>query len=441
MISGALKAIEKDFELSERDLRKIIKGFHSEMRAGLSGRPSSLRMIPTYVDRPTGNERGEQIAIDLGGTNFRILGLTLKGRGRISNYYVMRFTLHKRDITSTGKRLFGFLARSLKKFISTNKIHTCKKINLGFTFSFPVKQSGIANGKLTAWTKSFSASGVEGNDVVALLNAALKKEHIYNIRVAALINDTVGTLASRSYSDKDCYIGVIVGTGTNACYVEKVNNIKSIRRSGKNTGDMIVNIEWGNYNKLKVTRYDAKLDKESNNPGAQMLEKMVSGKYLGEICRIVILDLVEKGALLGGIIPKKFKQCGYLAGEFVSQVLADKTQYLSGIRRLMCDAGVRDQSLNDRKTIRKICGIISLRAACITAAAMTAVITKIDPKIKNRHTIAIDGSVYEKLPEFANNVNAELRKLAGQSSTRIRLSLTKDGSGRGAAILAAVPAG
>ncbi len=438
MISGELKSIERDFELTEAGLRDIIKGFHSEMRKGLSGDPSSLKMIPTYIDRPTGNETGEQIAIDLGGTNFRILGLMLKGRGRISSFCVMKFTLQKRYIASTGKRLFGFIARSLKKFIKNNNIGSYPRINLGFTFSFPVKQSGISSGKLVAWTKGFSARGVEGNDVVALLDGALKTEGIDNVSVAALLNDTTGTLAARSYGDKFCDMGVIVGTGTNACYVEKAANIKSLKRFLRTSGNMIVNIEWGNFNAIKTTSFDRELDEKSGNPGAQMLEKMVSGKYLGEICRLVMLDLIEKGFLFKGIAPKRFKDSGYLTGEFLSRVLADNSRNLSGVNRLLREALSRSQSHNDRKTIKKICGIISARAARITGAAIAAVVTKIDPEITTRHTIAIDGSVYEKLPKFAYNVKKALKELTGQRAGNINLALTKDGSGRGAAIIAAV---
>jgi len=40
--------------------------------------------------------------------------------------------------------------------------------------------------------------------------------------VVALANDTVGTLFARCYQEAQCYIGVILGTGTNAAYIERV---------------------------------------------------------------------------------------------------------------------------------------------------------------------------------------------------------------------------
>ena len=46
---------------------------------------------------------------------------------------------------------------------------------LGFTFSFPCKQEGLASARLTAWTKGFSCSGVVNEDVVQLLQQAINE--------------------------------------------------------------------------------------------------------------------------------------------------------------------------------------------------------------------------------------------------------------------------
>ena len=63
-----------------------------------------------------------------------------------------------------------------------------------------------------------------------------------------------------------------------------------------------------------------------------------------------------------------------------------------------------------------------------------------DPKVSSKHSIAIDGSVYEKHPVFKNNMNAALKELFGKRASNIRTVLAKDGSGVGAAITAATGA-
>ena len=56
-----------------------------------------------------------------------------------------------------------------------------KKLPLGFTFSFPCKQEGLAVGRLVRWTKGFRCDGVEGEDVVKLLHDAIKRKVCYKI--------------------------------------------------------------------------------------------------------------------------------------------------------------------------------------------------------------------------------------------------------------------
>lgn len=40
-----------------------------------------------------------------------------------------------------------------------------------------------------------------------------------------LINDTVGTVMSTAYYDRKTALGLILGTGTNACYIENIDRI------------------------------------------------------------------------------------------------------------------------------------------------------------------------------------------------------------------------
>jgi hexokinase len=46
---------------------------------------------------------------------------------------------------------------------------------LGFTFSYPATQDYIDHGVLQRWTKGFDIDGVEGKDVVPMLQAELAK--------------------------------------------------------------------------------------------------------------------------------------------------------------------------------------------------------------------------------------------------------------------------
>ncbi|MBI5144432.1 MAG: hexokinase [Candidatus Omnitrophica bacterium] len=420
-----LKNIDSYFSVSLSGMRKIIKDFQSEMEKGLSGKKCSLKMIPTYVDKPTGEEKGRYIALDLGGTNFRILGAELKGNGKYKVSRVKKFVLGKRYITGTARQFFDFIAGCIKTFIKRRARVAQEERAVGFTFSFPVEQTGTASGTLLRWTKGFNVKGVIGHDVVRLLNEALARKGLPGVRIAALANDTVGTLVSRAYEDRHCDIGVILGTGTNACYLEELSNISKWHGYRTSSGRMIVNIEWGNFDSLPMTSYDGQVDRTSDRTGQQTLEKMVSGMYLGEITRLILKDLLKWK------MPQSFKT------EYMSVIESDESASLSRTGSLLKKIGIKNSTIDDRRLIKKICVMVSLRASRISAAAIAAVIRKIDPALSRNHTVAIDGTLYEKHPRFSDHIKDALKEIFGKKASRIKTVLTKDGSGKGAAIIAA----
>ena len=65
-------------KFSAATVRKIQEVFLSEMNKGIHLQPSSLQMENTYVpELLDGTEEGLYLALDLGGTNFRVLLLEL----------------------------------------------------------------------------------------------------------------------------------------------------------------------------------------------------------------------------------------------------------------------------------------------------------------------------------------------------------------------------
>lgn len=77
---------------------------------------------------------------------------------------------------STQEVLFDFIAKSVSDFMKEQTITS--KLPLGFTFSFPVHQTSLIAGTLIRWTKDFSASGAEGENVVRLLKEAFDRQGV-----------------------------------------------------------------------------------------------------------------------------------------------------------------------------------------------------------------------------------------------------------------------
>ncbi len=434
-----LKDIRRRFQISLYDLRAIVANFHVEMDRGLQSLPSSLKMLPAYIDIPSRKEKGRYIALDLGGTNFRVLQVKLGPKGRIREEYVSKFMIPKAVMHGTGLQLFNFIARSIETFLLRHNIDFDGKRHLGFTFSFPMQQTNIAKGILINWTKEFSASGVVGRDVVELLKRSLNKFDLKNIRVTALANDTVGTMMAKAYQDPNCDVGIIFGTGTNACYREAVANIRKIPREGLRAHNcMVINTEWGNFNRLPINDYDRRLDSATNNPGEQQMEKMVSGMYLGELTRHILMDLIKQKILF----PKSKSR--FTKGDFLTRHMSlielDRTKGLTKIKNYLESVGILDTKVAERELMKRICKIVSKRAARVSAASISAVVTWMDPELKNKHTIGIDGTLYERYPGFRSTMIKTLADIHGKDAKKIKLVRAKDGSGVGVAIVAAVVA-
>lgn len=118
------------------------------------------------------------------------------------------------------------------------------------------------------------------------------------MKLSALINDTTGTLIASSYTDSEMKIGCIFGTGCNAAYMEHCGEIPKLAEYNlPPDAPMAINCEYGAFdNSHKVlprTKYDIIIDKESPRPGQQTFEKMIAGLYLGELFRLVCIDLIE----------------------------------------------------------------------------------------------------------------------------------------------------
>lgn len=95
--------------------------------------------------------------------------------GNVEQDFIKSF-IDDKTKQSSQEILFDFIADCVAKFIKDRKI--TKKLPLGFTFSFPVKQESLVSGKLIRWTKDFKATGAVGSDVVQLLKAAFDRRGV-----------------------------------------------------------------------------------------------------------------------------------------------------------------------------------------------------------------------------------------------------------------------
>ncbi|GAV87239.1 Hexokinase_1 domain-containing protein/Hexokinase_2 domain-containing protein [Cephalotus follicularis] len=433
-------------------LRQVADAMTVEMHAGLASEGGSkLKMLISYVDNlPTGDEKGLFYALDLGGTNFRVLRVLLGGKEqRVVKQEFEEVSIPPHLMTGTSDALFGFIADELAKFVATEgeglHVSPGRQRELGFTFSFPVKQTSLASGNLIKWTKGFSIEDAVGQDVVGELTKAMERINL-DMRVAALVNDTVGTLAGGKYYNEDVIAAVILGTGTNAAYVERAHAIPKWHGLLPKSGEMVINMEWGNFRSshLPITEYDQSLDVDSLNPGEQIFEKIISGMYLGEIVRRVLLKMAEEAAFFGDTVPPKLEVPFILRTPHMSAMHHDTSSDLRVVASKLKDIlEISNTSLKMRKVIVELCDIVATRGARLSAAGVFGIIKKMGRDTvrdgeKQKTVIALDGGLFEHYTKFSSCMESTLKELLGDDiSENIVIEHSNDGSGIGAALLAA----
>lgn len=95
------------------------------------------------------------------------------------------------------------------------------------------------------------------------------------IDVCAILNDTTGTLMSCAWRNHGTAIGLIIGTGSNACYIEKQSNVELFDEPDMGSGEVLINTEWGAFGDdgaidFLRTDCDVEIDKNSINVGHQV---------------------------------------------------------------------------------------------------------------------------------------------------------------------------
>ncbi|XP_013925527.1 PREDICTED: hexokinase-1 [Thamnophis sirtalis] len=432
-----------EFKLTNEQLLQVKKRMRIEMEAGLKKKShdhAKVKMLPTFVrSTPDGTENGDFLALDLGGTNFRVLLVKIRsGKRRMVEMHNKIYSIPVEVMQGTGEELFDHIVTCISDFLDYMGIKGAR-LPLGFTFSFPCKQNSLDCGILLTWTKGFKATDCEGEDVVNLLRDGIKRREEFELDVVAVVNDTVGTMMTCAYEDPNCEIGLIVGTGSNACYMEETRNIEMVEGD---QGRMCVNMEWGAFGDNGClddirTIYDKAVDELSLNSGKQRYEKMISGMYLGEIVRNILIDFTKRGFLFRGQISETLKTRGIFETKFLSQIESDRLALLQ-VRTILQQLGL-NSTCDDSIIVKMVCGAVSRRAAQLCGAGMAAVVDKIRENRGLEHldiTVGVDGTLYKLHPHFSKVMHQTVKDLAPKCDVTFLLS--EDGSGKGAALITAV---
>ena len=400
------------------------------------------------MDFPDGYETGTFLALDMGGTNLRVCEIILLEEKGEFDIIQSKYRMPEELKRGESEELWEYIADCIQQFIEyhheVEDLEKLDKIPLGFTFSFPATQNYIDNGILQRWTKGFDISGVEGKDVAPLFEAAIAKRKL-PIRLSALINDTTGTLIASAYTDDTMRIGCIFGTGCNAAYMENCGSVPKIA-SYNLPPDMpiAINCEYGAFDNEHVvlprTPYDIMIDNDSPRPGQQAFEKMIAGLYLGELFRLVLVDLYDNKSckVFQGQDISKLRKAYTLDSSFLSMIEEDPFENLSETGDLFHrELGIKTNK-PELELCRRLAELIGTRAARLSACGVAAICKK--KNIETCH-VGADGSVFNKYPHFKARGAVALREILDWKQGEkdyVSILAAEDGSGVGAALIAAL---
>ncbi|KAL5390672.1 hypothetical protein DPSP01_001745 [Paraphaeosphaeria sporulosa] len=473
-------------------------------------------LVTPVTALPTGKEKGKFISIDVGGSNLRAGFVELTGETehgvhrsiepneKIKRSYDKSWPIGEHLKMDQAEDLFAWIGDCIAEVI-TDALEDIPasveapfgdELLLGITFSFPMAQQSLSEATLLPMGKGFAITSDLnlGKMLSAGYSRHISQPHrnsnrshaeylssskttgssrLPRIRIAAITNDTVATFASLAYAVKAApnsrvAMGLIVGTGTNATVPMSLTNLHPTKRhdlaNGESVETVVINTEWtirGTDKPLVElgikTIWDKTLDANSEAPGFQPFEYMTAGRYLGEIVRLVFVDLIARDS--GANVPASLETKNALQTRFLSEVVAraeEKTVTIE-LEKLFPSTTEAFWAPVRVKLLRDIAYAVQQRSSALIAAACVGLLDcvhdiRIDPPARNGHAttedskpeeivIAYAGSTISQYPEWLETCQRWIDILvakgsAANASKRVILREALDGGIIGAGVLA-----
>ncbi|KAF2019720.1 actin-like ATPase domain-containing protein [Aaosphaeria arxii CBS 175.79] len=424
---------------------------------------SDICMLPSYNDKlPTGLERGTYLALDVGGSTFRVAIVELNGNQpgaksmRIVNMKSYKIDNSVRYLRGTA--FFDWMAERIETAINDPQvkgINDTKVFGMGLAWSFPIEQTSIHSGNILPMGKGFLATeGTLGQDLSELVMAPCRKRNL-PVRMESIVNDSSATLLSRAYEDPSTRFAVILGTGFNIAAHLPISTLAAPKYKGyprkwlDQAEHVLVNTELSMFGKnvFPTTRWDDQLNATHVRPDFQPFEQLISGRYLGEIVRLVLVEAVRTAGLFSGELPEKLSEAYSLDTGTLAAMEMDESKGFSKAIALFQSRHPlsKPPSYRDIYFVRQVAQLVSHRAAAYLAAGIHSLwklrttSEGLSPSTVGRIAIGCNGSVIEKYPLFRELCQSHLDELttaSGAEPHAISLEIAVESAIFGAAVAA-----
>jgi hexokinase len=392
-------------------------------------------MLPSFNHTlPGGQEDGTHLALDVGGSTLRIALVQLRGRSsrpadRLNIIHMSVSSVNNVTKQLSGTAFFDWMAVKISEMLADcprqYRRRSGEILPLGLSWSFPIHQTSLRAGRIQCMGKGFcSFQAIQGQDLGGLIVAAGRKQGL-NLRIAALVNDSCASLLSRAYLEPSTSMSLILGTGTNMAIHLPTSSLGPSKLEGREAAwlsqaeKVTINTELSMFGKdiLPESRWDHQLNRSHCQPNYQPLEYMTTGRYLGEILRLILVEAVETADLFDGEMPASLQEPYSLDTCLLAKVESDESVHLTkAATALQKELDLEEiPSAVEMAFIRLVVESISRRAAAYLAAAIHA-LWKVERKVNgmvgpSKSTIACNGSVIEKYPGFRSACETYIEEL------------------------------
>lgn len=374
-------------ELRQKEIWRLALDYQLAFWHGLELRDessSSLKMLPTGLkpaEFHTLAVDDEALVIEVGGTNLRAAVVQIgadhkphvKETLQDQNHFYISVPLEKREFESADD------------FFQT-LISPCQQLPSNFhpkavaiIYSFPADaeiSDQIIDVKSRKMTKDFAVSGIEGVAVGAEIMKKMEKNgRITQDLPYVVLNDTPAVLLSHEGAG----IGGVLASGFN--FAALVNG-------------QIFNTESGGFDGVPESELSIAVDYHSSNRGEQLAEKQISGMYLEEQMKLIILGLTRAGCLEAEVADN-------ITSKFISDLLRMDER---GVESLDNDI-LGNIDTYDLAILQSVAARLRKRSAQIvgamagTIAGMLASEAEGDDKIEE-FEVPVEGPVFWDIPLY-----------------------------------------
>lgn len=453
-----------------------------------------LCMLPHHSVKPTGLETGDFLVIDLGGLTLRVAVISIHPHSglvdsfendnplelaprliaRGSDSSVARrdrieiVVSKKWNISNACKVVDAlFFELIVSKIFETlqdqSVIALDKTIVVGVTWSFPLETCSYNSARILLMGKGYDLTPeFRGADIKEIIESTMTRLHGIKLEIGAVVNDSFAVYAAGKYLDSTTELALVLGTGFNMCYqLTSASNFHDIKRLD-NEPDILFNTEMSFFGvglvDLFSSKYDYYIDSHfgatpkfkphlSTDPATnaifQPCELLCSGRYIVELVRLVVVDLIKAGEIFPNQKNHSATSIPYesITGEFLSHLMDVQgttdlvEQYFDWASGLVLESDVTK--------LRSVVQAIIQRSAAVVAVAVIAsirLITRCNGPFRGLEiTIGYIGSVIEHLDHFRETLTkfVNLSPTLTELGISIKLRHVNDSSLVGGAIAAA----